>query len=318
MKIVLLDGYASNPGDLSWRPMEEFGEFTAYERTAPADVAARAAEAEVIVTNKVTIGEAELANLPKLKLVCVLATGYNTIDTAACRAHGVTVCNVPAYSTDSVAQLVFAHILNWANRVDHYARINRDGRWSGNPDFCYWDSPIHELSGKTLGIVGLGNIGSKVAQIAHAFGLYIYAVTSKAASRLPEYIQKATLESLLSASDIVTLHCPLTASTRQMINAAALKTMKPGALLVNTGRGPLVDEAAVADALKSGRLGAYAADVMCQEPPSTNNPLLSLPNAFITPHVAWATLEARTRLLQITFANIRAYIDGKPRNVVNP
>lgn len=317
MKIVLLDGHASNLDISSWQPIEEFGLFTTYDRTAPADVVARAAEADVIITNKVTIDADILAHLPKLKLICVLATGYNTIDAAACKAHGVTVCNVPAYSTDSVAQMVFAHILNYINRVDYYANINRNGRWCSSPDFCYWDTPSHELSGMTLGIVGLGNIGTKVAKIAHAFGMDIFALTSKPSSSLPEYIQKATLESLLSVSDIITLHCPLAANTHEMINATTLQMVKHGALLVNTGRGPLVDETAVADALKSGLLGGYAADVMCQEPPSKDNPLLSLPNAFITPHLAWATVEARTRLLQATLDNIRAFVGGHPQNVVN-
>ena len=318
MQIVLLDGYASNPGDLTWEPLKEMGEVTVYDRTQPSEVVERAHDAEIIVTNKVTLTRQTLEQLPNLRLICVLATGYNTIDTLAARDLGITVCNVPAYSTDSVAQMVFAQILNMTNRVAHYARQTREGRWSAAPDFCYWDLPVSELAGKTLGIVGLGHIGAKVASIAREFGMDVFAFTSKNSIDLPDYIQKTTLEGLFGVSDILTLHCPLTPDTHELINARTLARMKRGALLVNTGRGPLVNEADVAAALASGQLGGYGADVMCSEPPAADNPLFAQPNAFITPHIAWASVEARQRLLNATFDNIRAFQDGHPRNVVNP
>lgn len=318
MQIVLLDGYASNPGDLTWEPLKEMGEVTVYDRTQPSEVVERAHDAEIIVTNKVTLTRQTLEQLPNLRLICVLATGYNTIDTLAARDLGITVCNVPAYSTDSVAQMVFALILNMTNRVAHYASQTREGRWSAAPDFCYWDLPVSELAGKTLGIVGLGHIGAKVASIAREFGMDVFAFTSKNSTVLPDYIQKTTLEGLFGVSDILTLHCPLTPDTHELINARTLARMKRGALLVNTGRGPLVNEADVAAALASGQLGGYGADVMCSEPPAADNPLFAQPNAFITPHIAWASVEARQRLLNATFANIRAFQDGHPQNVVNP
>lgn len=318
MQIVLLDGYASNPGDLTWEPLKEMGEVTVYDRTQPSEVVERAHDAEIIVTNKVTLTRQTLEQLPNLRLICVLATGYNTIDTLAARDLGITVCNVPAYSTDSVAQMVFALILNMTNRVAHYARQTREGRWSAAPDFCYWDLPVSELAGKTLGIVGLGHIGAKVASIAREFGMDVFAFTSKNSTELPDYIQKTTLEGLFGVSDILTLHCPLTPDTHELINARTLARMKRGALLVNTGRGPLVNEADVAEVLASGQLGGYGADVMCSEPPAADNPLFAQPNAFITPHIAWASVEARQRLLNATFDNIRAFQDGHPQNVVNP
>ena len=317
MKIVLLDGYASNPGDLSWEPLKEFGEVTIYDRTHASQVLERAAGATILITNKVTIDRTLMAQLPELKLICVLATGYNIIDTVAARELGIVVCNVPAYSTESVAQMVFSLMLHFTNRVSHYAHQVREGRWSKSPDFCYWDIPVHELSGKTWGIIGLGNRGTKVAEIAHLFGMDVFAYTSKNAAFLPDYIRKTTLEGLLSVSDILTLHCPLTDTTREIINRDTLAKMKHGAILINTGRGPLVNEQDVADALASGQLEGYGADVMVQEPPTMNNPLLHQPNAYITPHIAWASVEARARLLQATFKNIRCYLEGKPQNVVS-
>jgi len=270
-----------------------------------------------VMTNKVNIGADIISQLPELKMINVLATGYNVVDIEAARNAGVIVCNIPAYSTDSVAQLTFAHILNIVNQIGHYAEENRQGRWSRNPDFCYWDSPLHELSGKTLGIVGLGHIGSKVARLARDFGMEVYAFTSKNSSSLPEGIQKTTMEGLFGVSDILTLHCPLTPTTRELINRETLRKMKQGAILINTGRGPLVNEEDVAEALRDGHLGAYGADVMCQEPPEATNPLLSCPNAFITPHIAWATVEARKRLMDIAVANVKAYVAGEAVNVVN-
>ena len=316
MKIVVLDGYAANPGDVSWEAMQSLGELTVYDRTAPDEVLARAAEADAVLTNKVVITAAMMAQLPALKYIGVLATGYNVVDVKAAREQGIIVTNIPAYSTDSVAQLTFAHILNITHRVGHYASQNRQGRWSSNPDFVYWDTPLIELSGKTMGIVGLGSIGMKVATIARQFGMDVFALTSKNSSDLPQGLQKTTLDGLLAISDVLSLHCPLTDDTYHLIDAKALSKMKPGAILINTGRGPLVDEEAVAQALESGQLMAYGADVMSVEPPQPSNPLLRCPNAYLTPHIAWATFEARQRLMQIAVDNLQCFIDGQPQNVV--
>ena len=316
MKIVVLDGYAANPGDVSWEAMQSLGELTVYDRTAPDEVLERAAEADAVLTNKVVITAAMMAQLPALKYIGVLATGYNVVDVKAAREQGIIVTNIPAYSTDSVAQLTFAHILNITHRVGHYASQNRQGRWSSNPDFVYWDTPLIELSGKTMGIVGLGSIGMKVAAIARQFGMDVFALTSKNSSDLPQGLQKTTLDGLLAISDVLSLHCPLTDDTYHLIDAKALSKMKPGAILINTGRGPLVDEEAVAKALDSGQLMAYGADVMSVEPPQPSNPLLRCPNAYLTPHIAWATFEARQRLMQIAVDNLQCFIDGQPQNVV--
>lgn len=317
MKIVILDGYAANPGDISWEGMQDLGQLTVYDRTTPDEVIQRAIDADAVLTNKVVLSAAVLQQLPRLKYIGVLATGYNVVDTEAARNRNIIVTNIPAYSTDSVAQLTFAHILNITNRVGHYASQNRQGRWSGNPDFVYWDTPLIELSGKTLGIVGLGNIGMKVATIALQFGMDVFAMTSKNSSDLPSGIQKTTFDGLLAISDVLSLHCPLTSQTHHLINEEALGKMKPGAILINTGRGPLVDEQAVAWALQNGMLLAYGADVMSQEPPASDNPLLSCKNAYLTPHIAWATYEARQRLMRIAVANMQAFIKGAPVNVVN-
>ena len=317
MKIVVLDGYGVNPGDLSWETLEALGDVEVYPRTAPEDVFDRCFNAEIILTNKVVINKQILVSLPRLKYIGVLATGYNVVDVDTASDLDIIVTNIPAYSTDSVVQMTFAHILTMTNRVEHYTQQNRNGRWSNNPDFVYWDTPLIELAGKTMGIVGLGNIGMKVAQLARCFGMEVYAFTSKASSLLPEGIQKTTFEGLLSVSDILSLHCPLNRSPREMIPASCLAQMKEGALLINTGRGPLVNEADVAEALRSGHLGGYGADVMCQEPPAEDNPLFSAPNAYITPHIAWATFEARKRLIAIAVGNVKAFIDGNPVNVVN-
>ncbi|MCR5131716.1 MAG: D-2-hydroxyacid dehydrogenase [Prevotella sp.] len=317
MKIVELDAYAANPGDLSWEPLRELGELVIYERTPAELVVERAKDADAILINKVFITEEVLAQLPKLKYIGVLATGYNVVDTAAASRHGVVVTNIPAYSTDSVAQMTFALMLTIAFRPEHYAQENRNGRWSNNPDFCYWNTPLIELSGKVLGIVGLGNIGMKVANIARQFGMDVFACTSKNSADLPDGIQKTTIEGLFAVSDVVTLHCPLTPKTRHLVNAETLEKMKPGSILINTGRGPLVDEEAVAEALASGHLAGYGADVMAEEPPRADNPLFKQPNAFITPHIAWATREARQRLMDIAVANIKAFMEGTPQNVVN-
>lgn len=317
MKIVVMDGNGVNPGDMSWRQIEQLGELKVYPRTAPDEVVEHVGDAEIVLTNKTVFDEHVIAQLTHTKYIGVLATGYNVVDLDAASNRGIVVTNIPAYSTDSVAQMVFAHILNVVNHVDYYARASRDGKWSRSLDFCYWDLPLVELAGKTIGIVGLGNIGMKVARIAMDFGLDVFAYTSKNASELPVGIQKTTMDGLLGASDIVTLHCPLTDDTRGMINKESLKKMRKNAILVNTGRGPLVNESDVAEALHDGQLGAYCADVMCSEPPAADNPLFKEPHAFITPHIAWATVEARTRLMDIAERNISMYLNGTPVNVVN-
>ena len=316
MKIVILDGYTANPGDLSWQGLEEMGEVTVYDRTKAEETVVRAAEAEIVLTNKVIISRETIAQLPKLKYIGVLATGYNVVDIEAAHERGITVTNVPAYSTESVAQMVFAHLLTVTNRTEHYAIENRKGRWTENPDFCYWDFPHMELAGKTFGIVGLGNIGRRVAEIATAFGMHVKAMTSKSADALPANIEKATLEDLLSTSDVLSLHCPLTDTTRHLINRETLRRMKPTAILINTGRGPLVNDQDVADALAGGRLAAFCADVLTEEPPKADNPLLKESNAYFTPHIAWASTEARKRLVQVAVDNVRQFINGQPQNVV--
>ena len=316
MNIVILDGYTANPGDLSWQGLEEIGEVTVYDRTKVAETVARAADADIVLTNKVIISREIIAQLPRLKYIGVLATGYNVVDIEAAHERGITVTNVPAYSTESVAQMVFAHLLTVTYRTEHYAIENRNGRWTKNPDFCYWDFPHMELAGKTFGIVGLGNIGRRVAEIATAFGMHVKALTSKSADALPANIEKATLESILSTSDVLSLHCPLTDKTRHLINRETLQQMKPTAILINTGRGPLVDDQAVADALSGGRLAAFCADVLTEEPPKADNPLLKQPNAYMTPHIAWASKEARVRLVQVATDNVRAFINGRPQNMV--
>ena len=317
MKIVILDGYTANPGDYSWKALNSFGEVEIYDRTSRDEVIARAKDADMVLTNKVVLKGETLAQLPQLKYIGILATGYNIIDVDETRARGIVVANVPAYSTDSVAQMTFAHVLNITNRIEHYADQNRKGQWSEAADFCYWDTPLSELAGKTFGIVGLGNIGQKVARIALNFGMRVIAFTSKRAEELPEGVEKTNLEELLTQSDVLSLHCPLTENTREMINRQSLAKMKRGAILVNTGRGPLVNEADVAEALAEGRLAGYGSDVMSSEPPKADNPLLKQPNAFITPHIAWATAEARGRLMATAIENAKAFIAGKPQNVVN-
>ncbi len=316
MEIVILDGYGANPGDLSWERLQEMGKVTVYERTAPELTIARAAEADVVLTNKVILGRREIEQLPKLRYIGVLATGYNVVDTEAAHEHGITVTNVPAYSTESVAQMVFAHLLTVTNRVEHYAQQNRNGQWTVSPDFCYWDTPLTELTGKTFGIVGLGHIGKRVAEIALAFGMKVKALTSKSADAIPQGIQKAELAELLATSDVLSLHCPLTATTRHLINADTLRKMKPSAILINTGRGPLINDSDVAKALQTKQIAAYCADVMAEEPPQADNPLLAQPNAFFTPHIAWATREARIRLLNVAIDNVKAFADHHPQNVV--
>lgn len=316
MKIVILDGYTANPGDLSWKALEEMGALKVYERTKPEETIDRAKDAEVVLTNKVLLKRQEIEQLPKLRYIGVLATGYNVVDLEAAREHGIIVTNVPAYSTLSVAQMVFSHLLTVTNHTEHYASQNREGKWTASPDFSYMDMPVTELAGKTFGIVGLGNIGQRVAMIAAAFDMSVVAYTSKSVDQLPPYIQKRTLDEVLAESDVLSLHCPLTPDTQHLVNRQTLQKMKPSAILINTGRGPLISDQDVADALNNNRLKAFCADVLTEEPPKADNPLLRCENAYITPHIAWASSEARVRLLDVAINNVRAFLDGKPQNVV--
>ncbi len=317
MNIVILDGYAANPGDLDYHLLEQLGNVTVYNRTSDEEKVERAKDADIVLLNKVQMDADTLRSLPRLKYIGIQGTGYNVVDIEAAKQQGIVVTNVPAYSTDSVAQMTFALILAVTNRVEHYASEVHNDRWAYNKDFCYWNTPLTELAGKSFGIMGLGNIGRKVALLAKDFGMDVYACTSKNASDLPEWITKVSRDGLFAVSDILSLHCPLSDSTERFVNADTLQMMKPGAILVNTGRGGLVDEDAVADALHSYHLAAYCADVMTQEPPSTESRLAHEPNAFITPHIAWATLEARERLNRQVAENVKAFIEGHPINVVN-
>lgn len=314
MKIVVLDGYGLNPGDLSWSAWEALGELKVYDRTSPSELLERSEGAEVLVTNKTLITANDMALLPELKYIGVLATGYNVVDIDEAKARGIVVTNIPAYSTASVAQMVFAHILNITQRVGYYADENVRGRWTNNPDFCYWDTNLVELDGKKMGIVGYGNIGKATARIALAFGMKVLAYTSKEQKDLPQGVKKATLDELFAESDVISLHCPLTPDTKELVNANRLKTMKPNAILINTGRGPLVNEQDLADALNEGRIAGAGLDVLSVEPSVAGNPLLSAKNCFITPHIAWATKEARTRLMEIAINNLRSYQEG---NIIN-
>ena len=316
MKIIVLDGYALNPGDLSWEDMKALGDLTVYDRTTPSEVLERSADAEVLITNK-TVLSAKLINaLPKLKYIGVLATGYNVVDIDSARNRGIVVTNIPAYSTASVAQMVFAHLLNITHRVGYYASQNSQGRWTENKDFCYWDTNLVELASKTMGIVGFGNIGQATAHIALAMGMHVCVYTSKEQSSLPQGVQKVSLDELFVISDVVSLHCPLTPETNELVNIERLKTMKPSAILINTGRGPLVNEQDLAHALNTGIIAGAGVDVLSTEPPKPDNPLLTAKNCFITPHVAWATLEARIRLMHIAVVNLKSFIDGKVINNV--
>lgn len=316
MKIVALDGYAANPGDLSWDELKALGECVIYDRTAPEEVLERAADAEVVLTNKVVITADMMAALPQLKYIGVMATGYNIVDIDAARERGIIVTNIPSYSTASVAQMVFAHILNIAQQVQHHSEAVHQGRWTASKDFCFWDTPLIELRGKKLGIVGLGNTGYTTARIAIGFGMEVYAYTSKSSFQLPPEIKKMELDQLFSECDVISLHCLLTDKTRELVNAARLKLMKPTAILINTGRGQLVNEQDLADALNNGQIYAAGLDVLSQEPPKADNPLLTARNCYITPHIAWASAAARERLMGILLDNLKGYVEGKVINNV--
>lgn len=316
MNIVILDGFTANPGDLEWDNLEKIGHLTVYERTKVSEVVGRCKNAEIVFTNKTPISDVDLESLPKLRYIGVLATGYNVVNTEKARELGITVCNVPSYSTMSVAQNVFALILDITNSVSHYTVEVKQGKWSECEDFCFTDTPLSELAGKQMGIIGYGSIGRQVGNISMAFGMNVAVYTSKTAEEVSPAI-KLDLDELFRTSDVVSLHCPLNKDTFQIVNEERLSLMKPTSILINTGRGPLVDEAALARALKQGTIQGAGIDVLSQEPPKADNPLLYAPNIRITPHISWATREARTRLLEISIDNLKSFLAGKPVNVVN-
>lgn len=317
MNIVVLDGHALNPGDLSWDTLASMGKLSVYPRTETSMVIPRCQDAEIVLTNKVPFTEETFAQLPRLRFIGVTATGYNIIDMEAARRHQVIVSNIPAYSTASVAQSVFAMLLTITNRVEHYThQIIQEGSWTHSADFCYWDTPLTELEGKRMGIVGVGGIGSRVASMAQAFGMDVVALSRRPQKDLPLGVTKLEGDAFWSSCHIISLHCPLTPATHHLISDSTLSLMRPGTILINTSRGAVVDEQAVADALRSGLLSAYAADVLSTEPPQPQNPLLAAPNVFLTPHIAWATREARMRLLRILEDNVRAFIQGAPIHTV--
>lgn len=316
-RIVILDGYVANSGDLSWHEIASQGELTVYDRTSPDEVIARCSGATAVFTNKVIIDAETIAALPDLKFIGVLATGYNNVDIEAARRAGIIVSNVPAYSTMSVAQLVFAMLLTICNRVSDYSASVGAGRWASCDDFSYRLGPIEELDGKTMAVYGLGNIGRRVAAIAAAFGMHVVSCTSQPAENLPPYIEKVSRDEMFRRADVLSLNAPLTATNRHFVNAATIALMKPTAIVINTARGPLVDEEALADALASGRLAFAAVDVLAVEPPRQGSPLIGLDNCIVTPHVAWQSTDARRRLLDVSAANLRAFLAGAPQNVVN-
>jgi len=317
MKITVLDGHTLNPGDNPWSPIEALGELTVFDRTPADQIVGRAKDADIILTNKVPLSAETLAQLPHLKFISVLATGYNIIDTAACAARGIPVSNVPIYSTDSVAEFVFSLILDFTKRAAFHSELAKQGRWENSPDFCFWQNPnFSELAGKTLGIIGFGRIGQRVGELGAAFKMNILAHSRSRSAEAGFPFQWASTGEILAASDFITLHCPLTPETQNMISVASLAKMKHTAFLVNTARGALIDEQALADALNSDRIAGAACDVVSAEPILSGNPLLRAKNLTLTPHIAWATIEARQRLMAVTAENIAAFAAGKPIHTV--
>lgn len=317
MKIVVLDGYCLNPGDLSWDFLSRFGEYTVYDRTPNELIVPRIGDAEIVLLNKTPISEETLAACPSVKLICVLATGFNVVDVAAARKRNIPVCNVPDYGTAAVAQFTFALLLELCHQVGHHGQAVREGKWSACRDFCFWDTPQMELAGKTLGIIGFGRIGKAVGKIAKAFGMNVIAYNRSQCEEGREIGRYVSLEELLATSDVISLHCPLTPENTGMISREAIEKMKDGAILINTARGPLLDEQAVADALKAGKLKGAACDVVSAEPMKLENPLRTAPNCIVTPHMAWAPKESRQRIADCTERSIRAFLEGNPLNTVN-
>ncbi|HAR33273.1 MULTISPECIES: D-2-hydroxyacid dehydrogenase [Desulfobacter] len=316
MKIVVLDGYTLNPGDLNWEKFSEIGELKVYDRTSPQDILERTTDANIVLTNKTVLTAENIAAMNKVEYIGVLATGVNVVDLEYTKKTGITVTNVPGYSGSSSAQMVFALILELTNRVGHHSQTVTDGKWSASKDFCYWDYPLVELEGITLGIVGYGGIGKAVARIGLAFGMNILIYNRSVPPDLPDGITYSDLDNLIHSSDIISLHCPLTPQTKGMINKESLAQMKKTAYLINTSRGPLIVENDLADFLNEGRIAGAAMDVLDVEPPDKNCPLLTAKNCYITPHIAWATIASRERLMSIAVENIKSYLAGNPQNVV--
>jgi len=317
MKIVVLDGYTLNPGDLTWKELEALGECTVYDRSSPEDTIKRADGAAIVLTNKTMLSADIIKRLDDLRYIGVFATGYNVVDVEAAGVRGIPVTNVPTYGTDSVAQMVFAHLLNLTQHVAHHGQTVKDGRWSSCPDFCYWDTPLIELAGLTMGIIGFGRIGRATARLATAFGMKVIAHDPVAPPQVPQGCEMVPLDGVLQKADVISLHCPLTPETERLINGERLAMMKKTALLINTSRGLLIDEQALAEALNSEKIAGAGLDVLSTEPPEKDNPLLAARNCHITPHIAWATLAARGRLLNVAVDNVRVFLAGKPQNVVN-
>jgi len=317
MKIVVLDGYALNPGDLSWKGLRALGELKVHDRTPPEDVVQRAAGAGAVLTNKAIVSRSAIEQLPELNYIGVLATGYNIVNVEAARERGISVTNVPTYGTASVAQTTFAHLLNLTHHTGEHALKVREGAWTASEDFCYWDFPLVELAGLVLGVVGLGRIGQAVARIGLALEMEVVAYDTRKV-KPPDGVRMVDLDTLFRTADAVTLHCPLTADNEKLVNAKRLGLMKQTAFLINTARGPLVDEQALADALNGEQIAGAGLDVLSVEPPSSNHPLVAAHNCYVTPHQAWATKTARQRLLDTVVANLKAFLDGEPQNVVNP
>jgi glycerate dehydrogenase len=316
-KIVVLDSYTLNPGDLSWETLYALGDCTLFDRTPADQVVARSSNAEIVLTNKTPLTREQIRSLPKLRYIGVLATGFNIVDITAARERNIPVTNVPTYGTRSVAQMTFALLLELTQHVGHHARTVREGRWRRSPDFCYWDYPLIELDGLTLGIIGYGRIGRAVGELGTAFGMKVIAAVSDRAKGSNLDVTMVELDELFAQSDVISLHCPLTPQTKNLINAARLQRMKPSAFLLNTSRGPLVDEPALAAALNTDRIAGAGLDVLSLEPPVDENPLLQAKNCIITPHIAWATRSARARLLQTAVDNVKAFLEGRTQNVVN-
>jgi len=317
MRIVVLDGYTLNPGDLSWAELQALGPCEIYERTPISETLQRAQDVEILLTNKTVLNEEIIAQLPTLKYIGVLATGYNVVDVEAASRRGITVANVPEYGTASVSQMVFAHLFHFSNRVGDHSASVRAGAWSRSKDFCFWETPLVELHGKTMGIVGLGRIGFAVATAAKAFGMEVIAFNPSTPRRVPEGVTLTDLQSVFQKSDVVSLHCPLTKTNARFVNADLLAQMKASAFLINTSRGPLIDEEALAKALNEGQLAGAGLDVLTKEPPDPSCPLLTAKNCYITPHIAWATRDARARLMKTAVDNLKAFLKGDTINVVN-
>jgi glycerate dehydrogenase len=317
MNIVVLDGHTLNPGDLSWATLETFGDCKVYDRTSPNETITHAKDAHIVITNKTCLSREVIQQLPKLQYIGVLATGYNVVDTQAAHDCNIPVTNVPAYSTDSVAQMVFSHLLNLAQHATEHAQSVRQGEWQSSPDFCYWRYPLIELAGQTMGIIGFGRIGRATAKLALAFGMKVLMVNRSAQTNVPKGIKPVTLHQLFCESDVVSLHCPLTDENAGMVNKATLSKMKPSAFLINTARGPLINEQDLADALNTDQIAGAGLDVLSVEPADPNTPLIHAKNCYITPHIAWASKAARKRLMHCAVKNVKAFLEGKPQNVIN-